>query len=78
MSRKRISRTTGAKLAISTILAIAAIIISLQNTAPVETRILFATVTMSAALLLLCVLTIGIVIGMIAATFLIRKPSASE
>jgi len=51
------------KLAVIAILAILVLIIALQNTANVETKILFATVTMPRAILLFVMLAIGFVIG---------------
>ena len=65
------------QLLVPALLGSLVLVIALQNTAPVETRILVATITMSAALLLLCVLAIGFVIGLIVAMVVIRTPAAS-
>lgn len=51
------------KLIIIAVLAVIVLIIALQNTANVETRLLFATVTMPRAVLLFVMLLIGFVIG---------------
>ena len=51
------------KLIVAGVLAIGAIVIMLQNTAPVETRLLVVTVTMPRALLLLLTMAIGFVLG---------------
>jgi len=51
------------KLIFIAILAIIVLIIAIQNTANVETRLLFATVTMPRAVLLFVMLAIGFVIG---------------
>ncbi len=51
------------KLIFIAILAIIVLIIAIQNTDNVETRLLFATVTMPRAVLLFVMLAIGFVIG---------------
>jgi len=51
------------KWIIIAVLAIVVLIVALQNTANVETRLLFATVTMPRAILLFVMLAIGFVIG---------------
>ncbi len=51
------------KLIFIAVLAIIVLIIAIQNTANVETRLLFATVTMPRAVLLFVMLAIGFVIG---------------
>ena len=51
------------KLIIIAVLAVIVLIIAIQNTANVETRLLFATVTMPRAVLLFVMLVIGFVIG---------------
>ena len=52
------------KLAGVLVLAILTIVIVLQNTAAVETKLLFATVTMPRALLLLLTFLTGMAVGM--------------
>ena len=54
------------KLGAIVVLAVLVLIVALQNTAAVETRILLATVTMPRALLLLITLTVGFVVGLAA------------
>ena len=48
------------------VLAVLVVIVAVQNTAAVETRILLATVTMPRALLLFITLTVGFVVGVAA------------
>jgi uncharacterized integral membrane protein len=50
------------------------LILVLQNTAEVRTRILFATVVMPQAVLLVVVLAIGFVIGLLTALRTAKKP----
>jgi len=56
------------------VLAVLVLIVALQNTANVETRLLFATVTMPRAILLFVMLAIGFVIGwMTGARFTLKR-----
>ena len=55
------------------VLVILVLIISLQNTANVETKLLFASVTMPRAILLFVMLAIGFVIGWLTAARASRK-----
>tara|TARA_Y100000815_G_C13120764_1_gene416761 strand:+ start:137 stop:358 length:222 start_codon:yes stop_codon:yes gene_type:complete len=71
-------RATLVQLVVSILLGVLALIIVLQNTDPVETRVLFTTVTMSGALLLLCTLAIGFITGVAAAMVVIRRRAASK
>ncbi len=50
------------------IVAILVIIVALQNTEAVETRMLFATISMPRALLLFVTLLVGFVAGVLAST----------
>ncbi len=52
------------KIVVVAIVAVLAVIVILQNTDAVSTRVLFATVTMSQAILLLLVLVAGFFLGM--------------
>jgi uncharacterized integral membrane protein len=62
------------KLGVIAVLVVLVLIIALQNTANVETKLLFATVTMPRAILLFVMLAIGFVIGWISgARFLLKK-----
>ncbi len=62
------------KTIIAAVLLVLGIIVVIQNTETVETRLLFATVTMPRALLLGLTLVMGIVIGLLLGLRL-RKPS---
>ena len=65
------------KLIAAAILALLGVIIILQNTEPVETRLLFATITMPRAILLLGTTLIGFILGMLVSFFFKRKGQAS-
>jgi uncharacterized integral membrane protein len=67
------------KLAAVAIVAILAIVVVAQNTQAVETRLLFVTVVMPRAILLLITLLAGFVLGVLAAGRISRKhvPKAS-
>ncbi|HEX9793090.1 MAG TPA: LapA family protein [Planctomycetota bacterium] len=56
------------------LLAVLAAIVVFQNTQQVETRLLFATVTMPRAVLLFLTLVTGFVIGLLFASRSKRKP----
>jgi len=56
------------------LLAVVVVIVVLQNTGPVETRLLFATVTMPRAVLLFVTLLVGFVLGLVAAGWRGHKP----
>ena len=62
-----------AKLIAIIVLLILAIIIFLQNTEPVQARILLLDVEMSRALLLMLTFALGLVTGILMATNLLRK-----
>jgi uncharacterized integral membrane protein len=62
-----------AKLITVLVLIILALIIILQNTQPVETRVLFVTFTMARAALLGVTLIVGVGIGMLLALGLTAK-----
>jgi len=64
------------KLAAVAIIAILAIIVVLQNTQAVETKLLFVTVTMPRAVLLFVTLLIGFVIGVLATEKITRRRRA--
>lgn len=56
-----------AKVILSVILVVAAIIIILQNTATVETKLLFFTISMPRALLLAITALVGYALGILTA-----------
>jgi uncharacterized integral membrane protein len=55
------------------ILALLGIIIILQNTAPVETKLLFLSITMPRAILLMGTTFIGFALGVLVSLFFQRK-----
>lgn len=55
------------KIAAIAIAAIIVLVIVLQNTEPTQTRVLFATITMPRAVLLVVMLLAGFVLGMLTA-----------
>ena len=64
-----------AKLIIAIVLAVLCLIIVLQNTASVETRFLFVTITMPRAVLLLSTAAIGFVLGVLVSLIMCKKKS---
>jgi uncharacterized integral membrane protein len=65
-----------AKLIAIVVISISAVIIVLQNTELAQARILFWTVQMSRALLLLLTFAMGFVAGILVPTFFLRKRRA--
>jgi uncharacterized integral membrane protein len=67
------------RIIISIAVAILVIVIVLQNTQAVETKLLFVTITMPRAVLLLVTLLVGFALGLITATWLSRtRPKQQE
>ena len=60
------------------LLAVLGIIIILQNTAPVETKLLFLTITMPRAILLMGTTLIGFALGVLVSFFFQRKEQSGE
>ena len=67
-----------AKVIALIVLSILAVIVFLQNTEAVETKLLFMTVTMSRALLLILTFAVGFIGGLIVMSYLLRKPAKAE
>ncbi len=64
-----------AKLIVIVILALIGVIIVLQNTESVDTKILFATIIMPRAILLLVAIAIGFVLGILVSIMSQKKRS---
>ena len=58
---------------VTVVLAVLVIIVVLQNTETVETRLLFATVTMPRAVLLLTTALVGFALGVLTALLMMRQ-----
>jgi len=67
-----------AKVTIAVVISLLTLILILQNTQAVETKLLFMTVTMPRALLLLVTFVIGLAAGLIVMSFLMGKPSKPQ
>jgi len=63
------------KLILIIIISILALVVFLQNTKAVETKLLFLTITMPRVLLLMLTFIMGFIGGLIAASYILRKPS---
>ena len=61
------------RLIVTLVLAVLMVIVVLQNTDAVETRLLFATVTMPRAVLLLTTALIGFAVGILTSLVWMRK-----
>ena len=67
-----------AKVILTIVILLLALIVSFQNTETVETKFLLMTFTMPRVLLLLLTFTLGFVGGMITASFILRKSDKSR
>ena len=67
-----------AKVVVIIIILLLALIVFLQNTNAVETKLLFMTITMPRVLLLMLTFIMGFIGGLIAASYILRKPSHSD
>jgi putative membrane protein len=66
------------KMISTVVLALLGVIIILQNTEPVETRLLFLTITMPRAILLIGTTLIGFALGVLISFFFQRKEQPKE
>ena len=66
------------KLIATAILALLGVIIILQNTTPVETKLLFFSITMPRAILLVGTTLIGFSLGVLASFFFQRKDKTQK
>ncbi len=76
MNERRLTNKNKIKIAAAAVVAILAIIVIFQNTEVVETRLLFITVSMPRALLLIVTLLLGVLLGLMTAVRIRRKPNA--
>ncbi len=63
------------KLIAIVVVSLLTIVILVQNTEPVQARILLWGVQMSLALLMMLTFFLGFVVGILVATYFLRKPS---
>lgn len=66
------------KMISTAILALLGVIIILQNTEPVETKILFLSITMPRAILLIGTTLIGFALGVLVSFFFKRKDETKQ
>lgn len=67
-----------AKIIIVIIVALLALIVMLQNTEAVETKLLFITVTMPRVLLLIITLLIGFILGIVSLSHLTGRSGKQD
>jgi uncharacterized integral membrane protein len=66
------------KIILIVIISVLALVVFLQNTESVQTKLLFASVTMPRALLLILTFLMGFVAGLITTSIILRKSSRSK
>ena len=67
-----------AKIIIIVLVSLLALIVSLQNAQAVETKLLFATITMPRVLLLILTFITGFIVGLITASQILGKANKSK
>ena len=67
-----------AKIIIILIVSLLSLIVFVQNRQAVETKLLFAKVTMPLALLLILTFIMGSILGLFIASYVLRKPRKPE
>lgn len=67
-----------AKIIIIAVVSLLALIIFLQNTEAVDTKVLFTTITMPRVLLLILTFMTGFVVGLITASQVLRKSAKPD
>jgi len=67
-----------AKVIAIIIILLLALIVFVQNTQMVETKLLFMTITMPRVLLLMLAFIMGFIGGLITASHILRKPGQSD
>lgn len=73
-----VNRSVQIKLILAVVLVVLTVIVVLQNTAPVETRILFMTLEMPRAALLALTLVIGMLSGSLLTLVAIRREKSPK
>lgn len=66
------------KIAIILIVSLLSLIVFIQNRQAIDTKLLFVTITMPLALLLILTSIIGCIVGIILASFVLRQPHKSR
>ena len=69
---------TKVKIVVILIVSLLSLIVFIQNRQPVDTKLLFATVTMPLVLLLILTFIMGSILGLIIASYVLRKPRKPE
>jgi len=69
---------TKVKIIVILIVSLLSLIVFIQNRQAVDTKLLFVTVTMPLVLLLIITFIMGSVLGLIIASYMLRKPRKSE
>ena len=67
-----------AKIIIILVISLLALVVSLQNTEAVETKVLFASITMPRVLLLILTFITGFIVGLITASQVMGKPKKAK
>lgn len=69
---------TKVKIIVILIVSLLSLIVFIQNRQAVDTKLLFVTVTMPLVLILIITLIMGSILGLIIASYVLRKPRKPE
>jgi uncharacterized integral membrane protein len=76
--REGLLKMTKVKIVVILIVSLLSLIVFVQNRQAVETKLLFATITMPLVLLLILTFIMGFILGLFIAGYMLRKPRKPE
>ena len=74
MEREGLLKTRKARIIIILIVSLLSLIVFVQNRQAVDTKLLFATITMPLVLLLILTFIMGSILGLVIASYVLREP----
>jgi uncharacterized integral membrane protein len=72
--REGLRKMTKVKIAVILIVSLLSLIVFIQNRQVVDTKLLFATITMPLVLLLILTFVMGSILGLVIASYVLREP----
>jgi uncharacterized integral membrane protein len=72
--REGLRKMTKVKIVVILIVSLLSLIVFIQNRQVVDTKLLFATITMPLVLLLILTFVMGSILGLVIASYVLREP----
>jgi uncharacterized integral membrane protein len=72
--REGLRKMTKVKIVVILIVSLLSLIVFIQNRQAVDTKLLFATITMPLVLLLILTFVMGSILGLVIASYVLREP----